>query len=235
VPSQLLESKRTIVIYGEPLFAEAVADQLGLLLLEPPIDWLTTLPTEYRLRELTLMSLGDARACEDSAFVKPADGKIFEAKVYARGKDLPAAELVDPDIPVLRSEVVDFRLEVRCFIHEGRIASLSPYWRDDALAQSSDGDWPFETSEADQAVAFANSVIADPRVALPPGCTLDIGRISGGAWAVIEANPAWGAGLYGSDPKQVLTCVQAAIRRPSDASAADVFWVSRRRHSGTQR
>lgn len=43
-PDHLATTDRPVIIYGEPLFAEAVCDQIGLVLLEPPIDWLTTVP-----------------------------------------------------------------------------------------------------------------------------------------------------------------------------------------------
>jgi hypothetical protein len=61
VPNQLLDSDRGIAIYGEPLFAVAVADQLGLILIEPSIDWLTTLPREYLLRAFADKVLTDRR------------------------------------------------------------------------------------------------------------------------------------------------------------------------------
>jgi len=35
------------VLYGEPLFNTAVAEQLGLTLIEPPEDFLARLPREY--------------------------------------------------------------------------------------------------------------------------------------------------------------------------------------------
>ena len=41
-------ARREPVLYGEPLFAAAIAEQLDLALLEPPFDWLTRLPDRYR-------------------------------------------------------------------------------------------------------------------------------------------------------------------------------------------
>ena len=229
IPEHLSAAGRPVMIYGEPLFAEAVADQTGLVLLEPSIDWLTTVPREYLLRDIELMTLGEARARTSPAFVKPADGKIFEPKVYASGNELPTDEHVDQDIAVLRSGIVDFRLEVRCFVRERNIVSLSPYWRDGELARDEEELWSFQDGEEDAARAFADSVLADGRIALPPACTLDVGRLDDGAWAIIEANPCWGAGLYGCDPKEVLLSIQSAVIPRASLSDDDKRWVSKRR------
>ena len=228
VPEHLLGRHDDFVIYGEPLFAEAVADQLGLLLLEPPIDWLTTIPKLFRSREVALKTLAEARLESRPQFVKPADGKIFEPKVYQNGADLPTEDHVDGCIPVLCSEIVNFRLEVRCFILDKHVVTLSPYWRNDALAER-EGGWPFESDEEAVARHFAQQVCESPEVDLPPSCTLDVGRLEDGTWAVIEANPCWGAGLYGCDPSAVLDSLKASIIRTKDATEADRKWVSKRR------
>jgi hypothetical protein len=90
------------VLYGEALFGPALAEQLGLVLLNPPQDWLVRLPQKFRLRNITLSSLGSARAHPQPAFVKPPNDKSFPAAVY-RGNELPA-EFPD-DMPVLIAEM----------------------------------------------------------------------------------------------------------------------------------
>lgn len=218
-----------VVIYGEPLMAEAVADQMNLVLLEPAIDWLTTLPFEHVSREIQIMTLGEARKRSSRAFVKPADGKIFEPKVYESGNDLPTDESVDQDIPVLRSGILDFRLEARCFVCQRRIVSMSPYWREGVLAKSEEGEWPFLGEEEKEARGFAERVLADVRIDLPPGCTLDVGKTSNGSWAVIESNPSWGAGLYGCDPLAVMQAIRVAVKRRDDLTPQDLQWISHRK------
>ena len=228
IPEHLVNvQQQQVIIYGEPLFAEAVADQLGLALLEPSVDWLTNVPLKYLQRQVELLTLGEARALTDRAFVKPADGKIFDPKVYNRGADLPTDQNVD--IQVLRSGVVDFRLEVRCFVRSRQVVSLSPYWRDDNLALDAEGSWPFRADEEGEARAFADAVLSAPEVPLPPACTLDVGRLSDGSWAVVEANPCWGAGLYGCDPREALATIKDAIIRKEDVTMATRPWISKRR------
>lgn len=41
---------------------------------------------------------------------------------------------------------------------------------------------------------------------------LDIGTISGRGWAVVEANAAWGSGIYGCDPMEVLGVIRHATK-----------------------
>lgn len=229
LPDELATTDRPFVIYGEPLFAEAVADQTGLVILEPSIDWLTMLPREYLKRDIEIMTLGAARALSTPAFVKPADGKIFDPKVYASGSNLPGDDQVDADIPVLRSGIVDFRLEVRCFIRSRRIVTMSPYWREDALAQDDQGEWCFLKDEEAEARDFAEQVLKDDLVNLPPACTLDVGRLDTGIWAIIEANPCWGAGLYGCDPQAVLEALREVIISYRDITTQHQPWISVRR------
>lgn len=229
VPDELRTHQTNVVIYGEPLFAEAVADQTELALLEPAIDWLTAVPQKYLSREIEFMTLGSARLLDSPAFVKPADGKIFEPKVYDSGKDLPSEDNVDQDIPVLRSGIVDFQLEVRCFVLERSITTLSPYWRSGALARSCENEWPFLHQEEAEARAFAESVLSDGGVPMPPACTLDVGKTTDGIWAVIEANPCWGAGLYGCDPFRVLQTIRAAILPKSEVTDMHRPWISKRK------
>lgn len=231
VPDHITHTDRKVIIYGEPLFAEAVCDQIGHVLLEPPIDWLTTLPHKYLSRDISIMTLAEAREMKQRAFVKPADGKIFDPKVYQTGSDLPADDQVDLDIGVLRSEVVDFRLEVRCFIRGRAVVTQSPYWRNDELAIDTHSNWPFLESEESAALTFVQQILDDERIAIPPACTIDVGKLPDDSWAIIESNPAWGAGLYGCDPKEVLLSIGDAIIPSNQVDESNKKWISLRRHS----
>lgn len=228
VPESLLNSEAEIMIYGEPLFAEAVVDQLGYVLLEPSIDWLPLLDKKYSKRKVSLMTLREARELSSPCFVKPADGKIFDPKVYQSGDSLPTAESVDLSIPVLVSEIINYRLEVRCFVRGRKIVTHSPYWREGQLAQNDEDEWPYLNNEETVALEFANQVLQDSSVDIPPACTLDVGRSDSGEWSVIEANPCWGAGLYGCDPLEVLLTIGSAICLKDKLSSTDTRWVLER-------
>lgn len=75
-----------VVLYGEQLFAETVAQQIGLALIEPRFDWLVRLPPAYVRRDVRFMTLDEARACGERAFYKPAaaiDVGIIEGRGWA--------------------------------------------------------------------------------------------------------------------------------------------------------
>ena len=118
------------VVYVEALMAPTLAAEFGITLIEPPEDWLTRLPDEYRQRAVQLTTLGAARTNPNPRFVKPPNDKCFAAGVY-RGVDLPK-EFPD-DMPVLVAEVVQWQKEFRCFILDRQIQTFSMYLRDGEL------------------------------------------------------------------------------------------------------
>ena len=216
------EVEREVIVYAEPLFAEAVADQIGRVLLEPPPDWLPKVPEEFRLRQIGLCSLSEAREMEGPVFVKPAEGKVFEARVYSAGNELPGEELVDGSLTVIWSEPVNFTLEVRCFVLRGEVLSMSPYWRNGELAEAQDKSWPFFASEEQEARQFVGRYLREHTSDCPAACVVDVGIIDGRGWAIIEANPCWGAGLYGCSPNAALETGRAAFVHR--AQMTDELW-----------
>jgi len=215
-----------VALYGEPLFAAVVADQLGLILLEPPFDWLTTLAEKYRKRAVQFSTLGKARQLGQPAFVKPADDKCFLAGVFRSGAQLPSEDILPGTTPVLVAEPVKWEVEFRSFVLDSEVVTLSPYLRSGELAQSPDGHW--EDERTDQAREFAQSMLSDRSVNLPPAVVMDVGVIEGRGWAVIEANAAWGSGIYGCDPEAVLRVVRRACLPRGKVPATDVRWVVER-------
>ena len=217
-----------VVLYGEPLFAAAVAESLSVILLEPPLDWLSRLPQEYRLRDVQFSTLQAARQRPRAAFFKPADDKCFTAQVYQSGAELPGDDILPGDIPVLIADPVDWTVEFRCFVLEGEVKTISPYLRSGKLAQAEDGSWPAGQAEIDEAIRFSERVLDDDRVFLPPGAAFDVGIIDGQGWAVVEVNAAWGSGVYGCDPEQVLHVVRRACVDAAGVTDADRTWVVER-------
>jgi len=216
VPPHL--SPDRVAVYGETFLVAAVAEQLGLFLTSPSLDWLTRIPREYVQRTLGFTTLAEARHTPDRLFWKPADEKLFPAQVYASGADLPVSGELPDETPVLFSEPVEWSREYRCFVPHRAVVTLSPYWRDGRLAQAEDGSWPASPEELALATRFAARVAADQEVPACGGWVLDIGCITGTGWAVVEANPAWASGLYGCDPDRVLDVLCAAC---SPSSGAD--------------
>jgi hypothetical protein len=222
-PESLKE--QDIVLYGESLFAAVVADELGIALLEAPFHWLADLPENYRKRKVIFTTFAEARAYHQQAFIKPADDKCFPARVYESGKELPESGVLPDATPVLISEVVHWEVEFRCFVLEGKMETFSPYLRYGELAQDKDGNWTASPEETNEALHFIDSVLADSRVKLPPSVVVDVGVIEGLGWAVIEANPSWGAGIYGCDAAKVLDVIRRGCVKVDNLSASDKQWV----------
>ena len=203
-----------VVLYVESLFAPAIAQQLGVELLEAPEDWLVRLPDRYRQRAVRLTTLGEARRLTEPSFVKPPNDKSFPAQVYASGAALPLE--FEDRLPVLVAEPVQFEAEYRCFVLDRQVRTSSPYLRGGRLAKLDEFDAPAE--EWDAALAFAGDVLADTGVQIPEAVVLDVGHITGRGWAVVELNAAWGSGIYGCDPHEVLYVLQRVTRKPRPTS-----------------
>lgn len=230
-PEELLLSGREKLIYGEPLFAEAVADQLGIVLFEPVTTWLPSLPHSVLRRRVHLCKLSHVHEYGMPIFVKPAEGKVFEPRVVYEPGELPKIEKID-DLDVLVSDPVRFDLEVRFFVSSRRPICSSPYWRHGKLARDESGEWPFLGTEEREATSFLEELLKNSAVELPPSVVIDIGRIENDGWAVIEANPLWGAGLYGCAShralRQILNALRQSMKPRANASPEELHWVSKR-------
>ena len=200
-----LKSVEDPVVYGEALFAPALAEQVGRVLSNPPEDWLVRLPYEYKQRTITMTTLGEARSLTEPAFVKPPNDKSFPAGVY-RGDDLPTE--FEDCMSVLISEVVQWEREFRCFILNRRLETFSLYSRFGELQR--EHGFASQPQEDEEARTFVQKMLDDQRVELPAATVVDVGTIQGKGWACVEQNAAWGAGIYGCDPTAVLRVVERA-------------------------
>lgn len=220
-PSHLKEMSP--VLYGEGLFITVTAEALDLAPLEPTAYWLSELPMQYRKREIQSTTLKTARDHQFPAFMKPAVGKSFDAKIYMSGNDLPTSEVLSDELPVLISEPVSWESEFRCFIRERELVTYSPYLRRGQLLEES--DWAASPDEIAGATSFCLSLLIDPEIKLPPAVVVDVGYITSLGWAVVEANPAWASGLYGCDPSAVLGVLERAVVPLDTLSDEDRVWV----------
>lgn len=153
--------------------------------------------------------MGEARLATTPQFVKPPNDKSFEALVYRSGIDLPGD--LDDAMSVLVAESVSFEVEYRCFVRDGDVVTISPYLRFGRLAEK-DAD-PGTSEERSEAIDFARRLLTDPATpAVGDAVVLDVGRISGRGWAVVELNAAWGAGLYLCDAAEALETIRRSMK-----------------------
>lgn len=227
---QDLDKTKQIVAYGEPLFVAAMADMLGLALLEPPFNWLEQLPEKYTRRKVELMPLSQAKARTEKIFAKPADDKCFPAAVYQSGEEITASLLLPGDIPTLVSEVVEWEYEYRFFILERKIATCSIYLRDGALV-APEATPP--VNELNAITTMMQSFLDDHSLSIPPGVVIDAGLIKDRGLAILEANPPFGSGLYQCDAAAALTVVARSLRPRASLTTEEATFIIDRQSMNT--
>ncbi|MFG2532362.1 ATP-grasp domain-containing protein [Streptomyces sp. NPDC048516] len=192
---------RPVHWYGGPRTADRIAGPLRLGLLDPPDDWLARLPPQLTLRRVELMTHGEASRRTGPFFVKPPSDKSFPPSVVACGAQLPPAT---PQTPVLVSEVASFATEYRLFLLAGTLVTATRYAVHGRLDPAPLDADPY----APDVRAFAARLSA--LAPLPSAAAVDVGRLDGGGWAVVEANMPYFAHCYAADPAAVLEVVLRA-------------------------
>lgn len=190
--------------YGESLYGRLMQQEGRLKgsLIDHPEDWLPRLPWHLRRRAVHLLPLGEVvtRWGEQLLFCKPVDEKSFLAGLYASPAELP--HYLGNDEKVLVASPVIWADEYRVFLLNGKAQSVSRYSRFGCLDVGRDPKCSRAGAVAEEAFAAIPG--------LPAGLVIDVGTV-GGEWAVVEANQAWGSGLYACDETMVLPVVAASI------------------------
>lgn len=208
-------------LYAGPLFADAVAADLGIALLEPPEDWLTGLAHEAVRRDIRMLTMAEAWTLRTPTFLKPPNDKSFPARLYQEGTQLPGPDAVDSDTALLASDPVRFTVEFRLYVIDGEVVTGAQY----AVEGDLDIE-PLAGHEAEKRIlGFAQEVLRESADTLPSAVVVDVGLIDEGAGkpapAVIEANAAWASGHYAADPERVLDVVLRAAGPVAEAAERD--------------
>lgn len=144
----------------------------------------------------TIRQGGAAEALGFEGFVKPVRTKLFSGFLHKPGhadisehekEQLDALRSLEPGEPVWMAEEVDFAGEWRAYVCDGRLLGMERY--------DPDGVEGVEAPEVDWVIAAIDSWERSGMA--PRGYSLDIGRLSAGGLALVEANDAWALGLYG--------------------------------------
>lgn len=202
-----------IIVYVEALYAPTIAGMIDRTLIGPSEDWLIQLPAGLRHRSIEVSTLGEARSISTPRFVKPPNDKSFAAQVYSSGADLPDA--FDDGMTVLVAEPVRWEREYRSFCLDGDVKAVSPYLRSGTLAKEQNFQMP-QAEQEDVKRFVADVFAANPDT--PRAIVIDVGQIVGKGWAVVEANSAWGSGIYGCAPDSVLDVIRHATIQPTGVS-----------------
>lgn len=206
LPEHVVSSEAKGVPYGTQTFCEVIAQQMNWTLRQNSFDWLAKVPKSFLKRQVDFMTLKEAKQLTQVRFIKPADDKVFEAKVYQPGEFQPH-ELIPQDTPVLVSEPVQFDVEYRTFMNGFSVKTWSNY-----LFYGEINDPRFHhmvNMNHQHPVDFVNELMLKSAIPCEP-CVIDVGLIRGRGMAVIECNQAWASGLYGCDPGSALSVLEVA-------------------------
>lgn len=208
----LIKSGVKGVPYGSQTFCEVISQQMGWTLKANPFDWLARVPEKFLKRKVDFMTLGEAKRLTEIKFIKPADDKCFLAGIYPPGT-LVVNVAVPDDTPTLVSEIVEFDSEYRCFVNHGLVYAWSNYICYEHIADPNYWDMVPITYSDDEINRMLPTevvqllcrqwIVTEPSV-------VDVGRIKGKGWAIIETNQAWASGIYGCDPSGVLDVLEAS-------------------------
>lgn len=190
-----------IAVYGEDIYAEIVAEQCNLTLTKPTDNWLAEISEDFTKRKISYGKLKEF-VDEENIFIKCSDFKSFKAGVFEKVTDIKGFDTLDLDSMVFTSEVVEWELEVRCFVLNNEIKTHSSYWRNNAFDTN-----PLSKIEKKDLFEFFKDFIQQYSETLPKAIVLDFGIIRRKGWALIEANPAWCSGLYDCDAEKALEVI----------------------------
>jgi len=190
-------------VYGAGAFCLVLQQKLGLTLCSPSDELLLQVPARFLNRQVTRQTLGEILSSTIPSFIKPVTPKQFRGAVY-ESEDALAAECrgLPPGTASFVSEPVTFAAEARTFVMDGLVLDAAVY------------EGKSDVVGAGQFVeALSHSML------LPRAVVVDVGFIDGRGWAVIEFNTAWGSGLNGCDPDEVLPAIAVAPEPITDSSA----------------
>lgn len=200
-----------IAVYGEDLFTTIVAEQCNLKLLKPADDWLANIPIKYTLRSIIYDRFENIQNVKNK-FIKPIDFKFFPAGVYTSVEEIQGYNTIDRNIEIFVSDVVDWSIEVRCFIIDRKVQTWSTYIYNGEIQLK---NTMLKNEETDM-LNFLYEFLIDQTINLPKAVVIDVGYIPNQGWALIEANPVWSSGVYACNPQKVIETIVKSCEKLND-------------------
>jgi hypothetical protein len=161
-----------------------------------------------------MMEFGDLDwPLKQDTFIKCVDIKWLEARVYKVGEK-PSSQwqgMQDHD-KILVQDPINFIHEVRCFVLDREVKTMSYYRKDKEFCPENIPNMPPENHSVWLQALVYNLTAPDMReiTKFPNGVVLDFGQDDCGHWHFIEANEAWASGLYDCDPSKVFDVIVAS-------------------------
>jgi hypothetical protein len=205
------------VSYWVPSFLAAQLQRLNIAqaLTSPGDSFMSDIPEELSGRKIVTTSLKNFLSTETKAsslFIKPAEAKLdyFVAGSYTLSDiEKLAQQYSIPDSTMVQytDSILELNYEHRLYIYDGLVLTGSAYLIDGSTYYDN-MDNPLYQYKLPNAVAYAQDII-DTISNKPMAFTLDVAwNIKTQSWFVLEANPAWCSGIYGSDVESVIYTIQ---------------------------
>lgn len=184
----------------------------------PGADWLPTVPQELTKRPVFSSELPEFLSLPShyECWVKPSEAKIDGFEAGWRTVEDVAHIVIEHNIPLDSSvqwtdTLIDINHEYRFYVLDGEIITGSQYLVDDITYY--DGA---EATYLDEATEYARYTADSLGINQPDAYTLDVGKnMETGEWLMIEGNPAWCSGIYGSDPAKALQVIERSCYNQS--------------------
>ncbi len=202
---ELVSSGKIGVPYGTQFFCEIIAQQMNWKLKFNPLDWLSKIARQYLGRKVDFMPLQQAMNLSEVKFIKPADDKVFPAKIYHSKIDSlhPTIPLTTP---ALVSDIVNFVSEYRCFVTSNEVITCCCYLMNEKINQ------PENWEKGSKKVQAYLQNLLDQKVITTEPAVIDLGYLDNGELVIIESNPAWASGLYGCNSIGVLKVLEKSVQ-----------------------
>lgn len=191
---------------------------LAMELIAPGPYWLTQIPQSLTQRKVSSATVEEFLLREPTGefFIKPAEAKIegFEAawRDFEQTREI-VRQFNIPSNTFLQwsDKLLDVNHEYRFFVLDGQVITGSSYLVDGITHY--DGADNSKLDEAKEFAQYAVSIIENQ----PSAYVIDVGmNVSNNSWLVIEGNPAWCSGIYGSDPAKVIRVIEHACHFSQD-------------------
>lgn len=179
----------------------------------PGPDWLVSLPLGITGRKIETCALGDLllERWEGLKWVKPAEAKIeaFPPSQWEHSDLLKCSSGIPLDSKVQTNDrFIPMDDEHRFYVVNGEVATGSPYLINGVVWNDGIGWDRFE-----EAKTYAQMVVKSLQNDQPDSYVLDVAWDTyRKRWLVIEGNPTWCSGFYGSDMTTVVEAIHESMK-----------------------
>lgn len=193
--------------------AYQVLRRVRLPLVAPGAQWLDSLPEGILGRSVTTFSAESVDRFEGKRWVKLAEAKseVLVAGLHSHD-ELESLKLPKGTQLQFSDKVLPLNDETRFYVAHGQIVTGSTYLLDGETWNDAE-----RTGDYRGALAFGNHVVKELGENQPPAYTLDVAMNQESCkWIVLEGNPAWSSGYYGSDLLGVAEVIEESMKPSSE-------------------